>query len=129
MIHTDEVLIHKYIELRAKVKAMETAFAETLSPIKGAMDVIGNEMLRRLNERGADSSKTDAGTAYISELTSVKVGDKEAFRAYVLENDFLDMVSLDPIKEQIVEYMGRSGGNPPPGVVINRFKKTNFRSA
>ena len=61
---TDAQLIEKYQELKALVAQEGEAFDARMKPYKDGMATIENALLARLNERGAENTKTEAGTAY-----------------------------------------------------------------
>ena len=78
-------LITAYIKYRDYTAAKQKALDDELKPYADAMATISTTMLDHLNMSGVDSIKTDAGTAYVSELDSMKVGDRDALGAFILE--------------------------------------------
>lgn len=73
-----------YIRLRdAKKDIDEQAKAKT-SPLSQSMDALESYFLQQFTKLGVDSVKTEAGTPYKSEKTSVTVADNEAFVSWVL---------------------------------------------
>lgn len=73
-----------YIRLRdAKKDVDEQAKAKT-SPLVQSMDALESYFLQQFHKLGVDSVKTEAGTPYKSERTSVTVADNQAFVDWVL---------------------------------------------
>lgn len=124
---TDAQLVEKYLALKAKVASMSEAFDAQVKPYKDGMATIENALLALLNERGADNTKTENGTAYKSTLLNVKVIDQAAFLKFCTEQggsaEMMDIKALkDPVKDWIEET-----GNPPPGVETSQFVRVNVR--
>lgn len=124
---TDAQLVEKYLQLKAKVASMSEVFDAQVKPYKDGMATIENALLALLNERGADNTKTENGTAYKSTLLNVKVIDQAAFLKFCTEQggsaEMMDIKALkDPVKDWIEET-----GNPPPGVETSQFVRVNVR--
>ena len=124
---TDAQLVEKYLEFKSLVASRTETFEAEIKPFKDGMVTIENEFLRRLDERGSENTKTDAGTAYKSTLLNVKVIDQAAFLKFCTEQggsaEMMDIKALkDPVKDWIEET-----GNPPPGVETSQFVRVNVR--
>lgn len=126
---SDEALVARYIALRNKVNAEEQAFDDRMKPYREAMATIANVLQATLIARGADSTKTGAGTAYLSTTYRVGVKDREALTAYVRLSGNLDMFTNAVSKEAVDQYMEEHDGQLPPGVERTPFQKCNFRKS
>jgi hypothetical protein len=126
---TDLQLVEGHQQLKASTATLEKAHAAKIGPLKQAMTAIENEFLKRLDERGADNTKTDAGTAYKSTLLNVKVVDRDAFLKFCTAywgTIGADMLNVTAVKDPVREYM--NGKNmPPPGVETSQFVRINVR--
>jgi hypothetical protein len=120
-------LITAYIKYRDYTAAKQKALDDELKPYADAMATISTAMLDHLNMSGADSIKTDAGTAYVSELDSMKVGDRDALGAFILETGELQLLSMAVAKDAVRDYMAEHQGQLPPGVEKSSIRKVNFR--
>jgi hypothetical protein len=127
-MHSDDTLIASYINIRDQKKGLEEKHDKELAPLKQAMATIMDAMLARLNERGADNSKTPSGTAYKSIQTSAKVINRDEFLNYVLDNSRFNLLTNHCSKEE-VEIVTQLTGEPPPGVEVSRITVVNFRRA
>lgn len=126
---TDELLIEQYIKLRNYAARLKEEHEQALAPYKEGMTTIENVLLERLNERGADSTKTDAGTAYKSEIMTPKVTDRDAVLHYCVDHwsDFgSDMLQISVTKDAIKKFI-QSENSPPPGVEVSYFTRINVR--
>src|ERR1700733_5377592 len=74
---SDDALIAENHKINDLVKAAQVKFDEWAKPHKERLKEIEDILFKRLVERGADSTRTDSGTAYISNLSSVKIEDTE----------------------------------------------------
>jgi hypothetical protein len=124
---TDAQLVEKYLQLKAHVAARSEAFDAEIKPYKDGMATIENALLALLNERGADNTKTENGTAYKSTLLNVKVVDQAAFLKFCLEQGgSTEMLNIGALKEPVKEWIEETG-NPPPGVETSQFTRVNIR--
>ena len=126
---TDAQLVEKYLELKAHIASHTEAFDTELKPFKDGMTTIENEFLKRLDERGADNTKTDAGTAYKSTLLNVKVVDRDAFLKFCTtywETIGAEMLNVTAVKDPVKQYM-EAHNLEPPGVSTSQFVRINVR--
>lgn len=147
---SDEQLCKRYIELDDWIKAEDKKFSTFMESHKQSLEVIRNEFLRRLNERGADSTKTDYGTAYKSRLLNVSVTPeetnfyerthpdgtttrsegREALLDFALDNwDAIgnELLMISAQKDAVKRWMEEHEGVPPPGVKVVPFIRVNIR--
>ena len=83
---SDSDLIARNLNLEDQVKAAQKKLDEWAKPLKAEIAEIESALFARLKERGADSTRTDAGTAYISTIMNTKVESREALFDYIAEN-------------------------------------------
>lgn len=129
MNFTDAQLVEKYLEIKAHIAARTETFDTELKPFKDGLSTIENEFLKRLDERGADNTKTEAGTAYKSTLLNVKVIDRDAFMKYVStywENGGSDMLIVSAAKDAVKQYI-ETNKVEPPGIETSQFTRINIR--
>ncbi len=143
---TDELLMKGYFDLKDFVERENKRFAEYMAPHKDMMASIEQEFLKRLNDRGADSTKSEFGTAYKSTLLNVSVSPegptykaidrdepmqgRDALLEAALdhwEQWGADMLMIAAQKDAVKKYMEDHEGNPPPGVKTSFFTRVNLR--
>ena len=128
---TDKDLIEKYVSMRDLIAVKKKAFEEITKPYKAGMDTIEQALLARLVERGADNTKTDAGTAYKVEHVNVKVVDREKFVEFIMqewETIGNEMLLAAPQKDAVRQYVD-SNGRSPPGIEVSYFTDVNVRKS
>ena len=124
---TDLQLIEHYVKLRSLVAEKTKALTDALKPYKAGMETIETALMARLIQRGADDTKTEAGTAYKVEHMNIKVADREKFLDYAL-NGGEDMLLASPQKDAVRQYLDEHKANPP-GVEVSFFADINIRKS
>lgn len=125
----DDVLVGNYVKLRDELAVKEAEMKEALAPLKGNMDKLENEFLRRLNERGAEAVRTKFGTAYKNIKSSVSVADWEAFfHNFVIPNGAWDFITRAANKSAIQQFKGEHN-DLPPGINYTEIATVGFRRA
>jgi hypothetical protein len=126
---SDDQLIAKNNELEDALKAAQRKLDEWAKPHKEQLKEIEQILFARLNERGADSTRTDSGTAYISTIMNTKVESQEMLFDHIAENwtDLSGQVQLNFAKDAVKTFMETNGGLVPPGMSISHFQRLNIR--
>jgi hypothetical protein len=141
---TDEDLIQRYFALKDWLTAENKRFEAYIEPYKKESAEIETEFLRRLNDRGANNTKTDFGTAYKSTLLNVSVspeGEKfrvdgrqlegrDALLEAALENwnDWgNELLLISAQKDAVKRYMEEHEGRAPPGIKTALFTRVNIK--
>lgn len=128
---SDAQLVEQYLRLKGHIAARKEAHAEELKPYQDGMDTIENVFLARLNERGAENSKTDSGTAYKSTLMTPKVVARDVFLKFCVDNWSTvgsDMLQVGATKDAVKQFIENSP-NPPPGLEVSFFTRVNIRKS
>ena len=126
---TDNDLIAENHKLEDLIKAAQAKFDEWAKPHKARIAEIESALRARLLERGADSTKTDAGTAYFSNIMNTKVENIPLLFDFVADNweevgaDVKISVPVGKVREHMDEHDGR----PPPGISISYFSRLNIK--
>jgi hypothetical protein len=123
---TPNEMIERYVLLRDYIKSETEAFEEHINKYKNAMDVIAQGLLEHLDANGLQNVKSEHGTAYKQDWLRAKVGDRDAFIAFV-EDGHWDFADLRVLKEPVTEYI-KDYQNIPPGITIEQGTKVNVRS-
>jgi hypothetical protein len=135
---TDLTLIESYIARRDHIRHMQEEFDAKVKPFKHDMEVIEKVMLARLNERNAEHSNTEAGTAYKELTMQVRTDDKQAFHRFAIDHyDTIgkDLLTASVGKEALKQVIEQSkdvahpNGVIPPGLHVNFETVVRFRKA
>ena len=124
---TDNDLIAENHKLEDLIKAAQAKFDEWAKPHKARIAEIESALRARLLERGADSTKTDAGTAYFSNIMNTKVENIPLLFDFVADNweDVGADVKISVPVGKVREHMDAHEGNPPPGMSVSFYKRLN----
>src|ERR1700675_92672 len=124
-------LVAEHNRLDDFISAETKRFTEHLKPTKTRIDEIKSILLGMLNEQKANSFATDAGTCYISTITTPKVIDRDKYLDFVNEhwesigNELLQVGT--PQKDALKQYLEDNKNQPPPGIEVNYFNRVNIR--
>jgi hypothetical protein len=97
--------------------------------IKDRLKAIEDDLFARLVARMSDSTKTDAGTAYISRLATVKIDNNEQLFDFAADNwdKYGDEVKVVISKAGVDKFMEDNNGQLPPGISLSKYSKLNIR--
>lgn len=130
---TDEDLVRRHLDLRVFLKKSADDYAAAMKPWEDQATLIEGEMLKRLNDRGADNSKTASGTFFKTTGTSTRVVDKVAFLDHVFakrmngQPNCYDMLTQAVAKDSVIAHMQENDGQPPPGIEATQYVKVQVR--
>lgn len=119
-------MVAAYIKLRDYVKAAETEFTESLKRPRDAMEKLEAQMLEHLNQTGGNSLACDTGTVYRNTQFSATVENREAFKAFVEQNNLWEAMDIRANKTFVREYMEEKG-QEMPGVKTSTRATVNVR--
>src|SRR6056297_2420171 len=115
-------IVKHYIALRDRKAEIEARHKEELEPIRKDMDMIEGALMTVLQDGGQKSAKTDFGTAYISEVESIKITNKDEVIDEVIEKGLWDVLNISIAKKNY-----REAGVELPGIDISTTRKLNVR--
>ena len=126
---TDDRLISVFVKIRDTVADVNKEYEARLKILKDQQKRVGAELLRRLHERGSKQTKTETGTAFISETMAVTIADEDLFGNFVLTQQDYSFYQKRVKVEHLKEYMKENGGMLPPGLNVHRELNINVRVA
>jgi hypothetical protein len=126
---SDDALIAENFTLEDQIKAAQAKFDEWAKPRKERIAQIEGEISRRLLERKADSTKTDSGTAYFSDIMNTKIESVEKLFDFIADrwDEFGADVKLNLPIGKVREHMDSNEGKLPPGMTHSFFKRLNIK--
>lgn len=124
----DDRFIRIFIRIREARAALAKEYEANDKVLKDQLHICSMELLRRLNERGAEQTKTADGTAFKGEQMSVTIADPAVFGNFVLETRDLEFFVKRVKVEHMREYMAAHGGRLPPGLSVFREVTINVRA-
>jgi hypothetical protein len=123
----DSDLVGLYIQLRDRRAQRKAAYEHDDATDKGKQERIEGELLRRFQERGADSvSAKGIGTAYKSVRSTASVADWDSFLGYVRENEAWELIAHSCAKSSVQEFKA-ANDDLPPGISWREEVVVNVR--
>jgi hypothetical protein len=110
-----EQLVETYVKLRDAKKVADDAHKQKMAKVNEALSKLEGKLLTELNASGAESIRTNAGTAFKSTKTSATVADWDATLQFVLEHGMYNMLEKR-VSKQAVEEFKAEHNDLPPGV-------------
>src|SRR5574343_103717 len=107
LTYDDLALVRNQISF--KIEEVEKEAKE----LKAKREKIDVEFLRRFNEQGIQTVKTNHGTPYIITATSCSADDKDVFLSWVQKNESWDFLEVRPKKTLVEEYVRENNALPP----------------
>jgi hypothetical protein len=129
MTYTDEMLITQYLKVAGYVAAEERKLEEWLLKHKQALEGLKAELMKRLIERKANNSATDAGTAYLSDHLNIKVKNRDMLLRWCQEHWDTGggaLIVIKPPTDAVRDFISMHG-TPPPGVETVTHTRCNIR--
>ena len=123
-----ETIVAAYIQVRDQKAELKAKQAEEMKRFDEALDKLEGMALAALQQAGAESLRTSAGTVYQSTRTSATVADKSAFMDYVKYNGAYALLDVRANKTAVEDFLSQHQ-DTPPGVVIRREVTVGFRRA
>ncbi len=126
---TDDDLIAENFKLEDLIKQAQAKFDEWAKPHKARIAEIEGEIHRRLIERKSDSTKTDSGTAYFSDIMSTKIENLPVLFDYVADHweELGADVKLNLPIGTVRQHMDNNNGALPPGMTNSFFRRLNIK--
>lgn len=123
----DDKLIAGYVKLRDIRAQRKKSFENEDESDRKRMYAIEAELLRRLNERGTDStSARGVGTAYRNIKSSCTVADWDSFFKFVRENNAWEFLTHAASKEAVAAFR-EENDDIPPGLNWSETVAIGFR--
>jgi len=124
-------LIVEHFKLDDWLEAEKTRFKAHIAPITLRLEEIKQALLAMSIEQKVDSFKTEAGTAYKSEVMTPSIESRETYLDFVIDNWEAcgnEMLQLRaPAVEALRNYMQDHDGQLPPGVKTANLIRMNIR--
>ena len=123
-----DVVIASFVKLRDRRAALKREFDLADEGLKASMEKLDSFLLRRMQEQGLETVRSDAGTAYISVKTRASSADWTATWAWLAEHGRLDMLEKRLSAKAVADFEEESG-SLPPGVNLSREREVTVRRA
>lgn len=102
-----------YVKIRDKIAEMTKAYEAEVEALKLQKDTVAHQMKDQLRASGQLSAKTEYGTVSLKTTTRYYAMDKDAFKAFVLEHEAVDLLEQRIAQKNMAEFIEKN-----PTVVI-----------
>ena len=118
---TDDRLVRVFRKIRSAISEETKRYEASVTKLKEQQKQIEVELLRRLQERGATQTKTEEGTAFVSEQMTANISEDAVFHKFVLDSGDLEFFQRRISITHLKDFMKEHEGQIPPG--LNLFKE------
>lgn len=122
-----EEYVRKYIQLRDKKAEIKAAYERQIAPIDEVMGKVEALLLDKLNELGAESMRTPAGTAYVGISTSVGLADYKVYEDFCAQQPDPFVFFERRVSKAAVEQYKADHGELPPGLNWTETRTVKIR--
>lgn len=116
---TVDKAIKRYVELRDEVAERRAAFNESIKELQEGMDRLEAFIKRNLEETGAESFKTEYGTAFKTYTDRVAVKSWDSMLEFIIGKKAWHFLKKDVAKKPVLEYL-EENDILPPGVTYSK---------
>ena len=117
-----------YIMLRDRRAQRKAAYEADDADDKSKQERIEADLLRRFNEEGVESVRTEFGTAYKTLRTSASVADRDAYFTWLLDDPQERLTFLEArVNKTALEQYRAANDALPPGVNWSETLIVNVR--
>lgn len=124
-------VVQRMLQIRARLDEEKAKYQEATAKLNDMYEK-GEAFLRlHLQESGEDGFKINGlATVYTSTRLKASVGDREAFKNFVLDTDGgIELMDIRVNTTNLKEYMAQHDGAVPPGVTAHTERTLNIRRA
>jgi len=118
---TDDRLVRVFRKIRSAISEETKRYEASVTKLKEQQKQIEVELLRRLQERGATQTKTEEGTAFVSEQMTANISEDAVFHKFVQDSGDLEFFQRRISITHLKDFMKEHEGQIPPG--LNLFKE------
>ncbi len=111
-----DVLAKAYINLRAAIQKVTNDYEQSVQALEAQKDLITNAMKDKMLALGVNSMKTQEGTIILGTQTRFNATDWDAFKAFVKENDALDLFEKRIHQGNMKEFLDAHPDKLPQGL-------------
>jgi hypothetical protein len=122
-------LVRQYVEIRDRIKEIETLHKEQLAPFEDAKAKLAALLLRVLDEAGAESVRTNMGTVSTRVRYTAPLSDPDMFMEYVIDNQLYELLDRRANATACHDHAKNHAGILPPGVKLNAIRSIGVRTS
>ncbi len=119
--------VQLYLANRDALEALKKKYDADKKVIDDQQKLLEAYFQEQMNTLGVKNLPTEFGTPYTSTISKFKITNREAFLAWVKQNDAFDVFSSSVTKEPVLAYMNANDGALPPGLEMSQVVNVNVK--
>src|SRR6478736_966383 len=108
-----EKRVQQYIKLRNMIKEKDDAHKEAMAPYRDTLEKLNGVLLGHLNQIGAESVRSGAGTVYVTTKKSTSLEDADQFMRHVIGTESWDLLERKASQKAVEAFLDENGVLPP----------------
>jgi hypothetical protein len=120
--------IVEFLACRSAIESLEEKHKAELKPFQDLKTRLQGQLLKMLQEAGAENVKTERGTVYIDTRAYAACTDPDVFMNYVTANGAFELLDRRPNGTACKDFCAETG-SLPPGVRLNTKITANVRTS
>lgn len=112
-------LAKTYRRIKAKMQELTAAHEAELATFESKLEVVSTAMKDHLIAAGVKSVNTEEGTIILSKKTRYSTQDWDAFKAFCMENDALDLFEKRIAQTNMANFLEANPDKAVPGLNSN----------
>jgi hypothetical protein len=124
-----EKLVRAHLKLRDAISKLTKEYEQARAVLEEKKDAVDAALLEMCNSIGAESIKTENGTAYMSVKPQYGSTDWDSFLAFMKEHDCLHLIQQRIAQKNMQEFLDSNPDLLPPGLSSNNKRTIVVRRA
>lgn len=116
---TAEKLVRAHLKLRDAVSKLTKEYEQARAALEEKKDAIDTALREMCKDIGAESIKTEYGTAYMSIKPQYGSADWDSFLNFMKEHDCLHLLQQRIAQKNMQEFLDSNPDLLPPGLTSN----------
>jgi hypothetical protein len=105
-----------YRKIRGRVEILTQEYEREVAELKQQQEEVANAMREQMKAMGVKSVNTDHGTVMLGLKTRYNTQDWDAFKAFIVEHDALDLMEKRIAQGNMATFLKDNPGVIPPGL-------------
>ena len=116
---TADKLVRAHLKLRDAIEKLAAEYKVARAELEAKKDAVDVALRDICKDLGAESIKTEYGTAWLSVKPQYNTLDWDAFLTFMVENDCLHLVQQRVAQKNMQDFLDTHPDQVPPGLTSN----------
>lgn len=115
-VAVEPISLDKLVAIHAKIKARQAKLDKEIADLEEQREEIRLAIKDQMKALGLTSVKTPSGTVSLMKSTRYNTQDWDAFKAFVLEHQMVDLLEKRIAQSNMAQFLEENPGVVPPGL-------------